>query len=146
MTTVGGVPFHSSKNHIVDTTKPWMREAIKPGLTDDQLVSALQLFGLRRDTKDRWNLTLILAAGDAKAKLRDLVSFLRDDQSLRMNVLLDIAAIDYLSYPNHRGPRFSLVYLFKSLIFRHRVMIKVEVEEDDAQLPSIHDLFRCQMV
>ncbi len=142
MTSVGGVPYHSSKNDIVDTAKPWMREAMKPGLTDEQLVSALQLFGLRRDTKDRWNLTLVLAAGDARSKLRDLVSFLRDDQSLRMNTLLDISAIDYLSYPNHRGPRFALVYLFKSLEFRHRVMIKVEVEEDDARLPSIHDLYR----
>ncbi|MBA2481952.1 MAG: NADH-quinone oxidoreductase subunit C [Planctomycetes bacterium] len=123
--------------------RSWKREPIKPGKSDDQLQAlAAERFGLARDAKDRWNLTMTLAAGQAKAKLHEVVRVLRDDPELRFDMLLDLAAIDYLSYPNHRGPRFAVVYLFKSLVFRHRFKLKVEVEEDDAELPSIHDLYR----
>jgi NADH-quinone oxidoreductase subunit C len=121
----------------------WKREPIKPGKSDDQLETLMrERFALARDAKDRWNLTMVLPAPHAKAKLREIVAFLRDAAELRFDMLLDLAAIDYLSYPNHRGPRFALVYLFKSLVFRHRFKLKVEIEEDDAEVPSLHDLYR----
>ncbi|MBA3707590.1 MAG: NADH-quinone oxidoreductase subunit C [Planctomycetes bacterium] len=129
-------------SHETDV-RSWKREPIKPGKSDDQLEAALtERFGLTRDAKDRWNLTLVLAAGKAKAQLHEVVQFLRDSPDLRFDMLLDLASIDYLSYPNHRGPRFAIVYLFKSLVFRHRLKLKVEIDEDDAEVPSIHDLYR----
>jgi NADH-quinone oxidoreductase subunit C len=143
MTAVGGVPYSSRKGEVVDTRKAWMREPIRPGLTEAELEKlAGERFGLKKDQKDRWNLTLALGAGEARAKLRELVQWLRDDERLRMNMLLDVVGVDYLSYPNHRGPRFAVIYLLKSLHFRHRFRLKVEVEEDDCELPSISHLYR----
>ena len=110
-----------------------------PLAKDDLLaVLAARFPGASRDAADRWDLTVIVDA----AQLRDAVIFLRDDERLQMTMLLDIAGIDYLSYPDHRRARFAVVYLFKSLVHGHRVKLKVEVEEEAPELPSIHDLFK----
>jgi len=108
-------------------------------LTADALLEIVAArFGLVRDPADRWDLTVRCSAD----QLRDVVQFLRDDVRLRMDMLLDIAGVDYLSYPDHREERFAVVYLFKSLAFNHRLALKVMVDETDAQVPSIHDLFK----
>ncbi len=91
-----------------------------------------------RDPADRWDLTVQCPAAD----LRDLVQFLRDDRRLAMNMLLDVAGVDYLSYPGHRAERFAVIYLFKSLQFNHRIRVKVLIDEDEPQVPSIHDLYK----
>ena len=143
MTAIGGVPFSSPTGEIVNTLKPWMRAAIQPGLGEAELAAKVaERFGLTRDGMARWHLQLVLPAGEGRAKLRDLMQWLRDDETLRFNVLLDITAVDYLSFPNQRGPRFAIVYNLKSLIFRHRLAIKCEVEEDDCELPSLSHLWR----
>ncbi|HEX3132603.1 MAG TPA: NADH-quinone oxidoreductase subunit C, partial [Planctomycetota bacterium] len=38
--------------------------------------------------------------------------------------------------------RYAVLYPMKSLIFRHRVTIKVTVDEDACVVPSIHELFK----
>ena len=91
-----------------------------------------------RDAADRWDLTIIIPAG----QLRDAVLFLRDDRRLQMAMLLDIAGVDYLAYPDHRRARFAVIYLFKSLVHGHRVKLKLEVDEESPELPSIHDLYK----
>jgi len=107
------------------------------GLTRDELIAALAPFGASVDPADRWDLTLLVP----RAQLRAALTHLRDDARLRCDTLLDIVGIDYLSYPNWTGPRFAVVYLLKSTACRHRVRLKVLVEEDDAALPSVHDLW-----
>jgi len=113
--------------------------ALSVRLTADALLEIVAArFGLVRDPADRWDLTVRCTSD----QLRDVVQFLRDDVRLRMDMLLDIAGVDYLSYPDHREERFAVVYLFKSLAFNHRLALKVMVDEIDAQVPSIHDLFK----
>jgi len=113
--------------------------ALSVRLTADALLEIVAArFGLVRDPADRWDLTVRCTSD----QLRDVVQFLRDDVRLRMDMLLDIAGVDYLSYPDHREERFAVVYLFKSLAFNHRLALKVMVDETDAQVPSIHDLFK----
>lgn len=112
---------------------------ILPGLSNDQLASHLaDRFGLVRDPGDRWDLTLLCPA----ARLHEVVQYLRDTENLAFAMLLDIVGIDYLAYPDHRGARYAVKYLFKSVAFRHRLSLKVQLDEDRAELPSIHDLFR----
>ena len=94
-----------------------------------------------RDPRVRWQLCMTLSPDKAQG-LRALMQFLRDDPRLRFQVLLDVAGIDYLSFPNHRGPRFAVVYLLKSLTARHRIVIKAEVEEDACEVPSVTPLWR----
>ncbi len=115
------------------------RAPIQPGLSKDQLKDLLgSRFGLALDPRDRWDQTFLVP----RDRLHEVARFLRDDPSLLLSQLLDIAGIDYLSYPNHRGTRYAAVYLFKSIAFRHRVKLKVEVDEEDAAIPSLHDLFK----
>lgn len=90
------------------------------------------------DPRDRWGLTAVLAAD----KLRDAVGFLRDDPTLLLDTLLDITAIDYLGYPGHDQARFAVVYNLRSQRFApHRLRLKLWVEEDAPEVPSIHDLY-----
>jgi len=109
-------------------------------LAKDALLALVQerFPGAVRDAADAWDLTIIVSAD----QLRDAVLFLRDDRRLQMAMLLDIAGIDYLAYPGHRRARFAVVYLFKSLVHGHRVKLKVEVDEEAPELPSIHDLYK----
>lgn len=112
----------------------------KPGRLDAEAILAIVAgsFKVTRDPADRWDLTLRVAAED----LREVVQFLRDDQRLQFDFLLDIAGVDYLSYPDHRDERFAVVYLFKSLAFGHRLKVKVLLDEEDPTVPSIHDLYK----
>jgi NADH-quinone oxidoreductase subunit C len=112
---------------------------IQPGLTNDQLLAHLKdRFGLERDPADRWDLTLLCPA----ALLREVVTYLRDTENLKFSLLLDVIGIDYLAFPDHRGARFAVVYLFKSLAFRHRLGLKVQVDEERVEVPSLHDLYK----
>jgi len=114
-------------------------EAIKPGLSSDDLATLLTgRFAVTRDPRGQNGVTLLVPA----VKLREVVTALRDDQALRFTTLVDVVGIDYLSFPDHRGPRFAVVYVLKSLVFKHRLTLKVEVEEDKPAVPSIHDLFK----
>lgn len=96
-----------------------------------------QRFGATLDPLDSWGLTVIV---DRK-RLREAVTFLRDQPSFCLDMLLDTAGIDYLEFSGHELPRFSVVYVLKSMSYAsHRMRLKVYVEEDDAVVPSIHDL------
>lgn len=113
--------------------------AIQPGLPAEEILKVLaEGFAGVRDGADRWDLTVQVP----RERLRDAVRLLRDDPRLRMDQLLDVAGIDYLSYPGWRGARFAVSYPMKSTVFRHRVTLKVLVDEDDATVPSLHDLYR----
>jgi NADH-quinone oxidoreductase subunit C len=57
---------------------------------------------------------------------------LRDDDATRFEQLLDVTAVDYLG----RTPRFEVVYQLHSLTRRHRLRLKVTVDEGDAVVPS----------
>jgi NADH-quinone oxidoreductase subunit C len=115
------------------------RPPMQPGLSADELAALLiERFSLVRDARDQWDLTLLVPSH----RIAEVAAFLRDDERLQFAQLLDIAGIDYLSYPNHRGPRFAVIYNFKSVAYRHRVKLKIEVEEDALEVPSLHALFK----
>jgi NADH-quinone oxidoreductase subunit C len=112
---------------------------MQPGLTNDQLQTLLsEKFALVRDGTDKWDLTLVCPA----EKLREVLRFLRDEPTLQFAMLLDVVGVDYLAYPGHRGERYAVLYPLKSLAFRHRVTIKVTVDEDACVVPSVHELFK----
>ena len=57
-------------------------------------------------------------------------------------MLVDIAGIDYLTYPNHEGPRFAVSYAFKSMKNPGaRIRLKVLVSEESLKVPTISDLY-----
>ncbi len=66
-----------------------------------------------------------------------VLAFCRDEPALAFNVLMDLTAVDYLTYPGREdGPRFEVVYHLYSITHNRRLRVKVRVDEDDAVVPS----------
>ncbi|MCB1173823.1 MAG: NADH-quinone oxidoreductase subunit C [Leptospiraceae bacterium] len=78
----------------------------------------------------------------APARLYQGVSALRDHPDLQMNMLIDIAGVDYSDMPGHTAGRFGLIYQFKSLTKKHRVTVKTNLPASHPAVPSIHDLYK----
>ncbi|MCS6969867.1 MAG: NADH-quinone oxidoreductase subunit C [Planctomycetes bacterium] len=112
---------------------------LQAGLPEAELLARLAPFGGERDPLA---LAKTLVVRLAREQLRAALLALRDGADTRCDQLLDVVGIDYLSYPEWRGPRFAVVYPLKSTVFRHRLALKVLVEENDAVVPSVHDLYR----
>lgn len=114
-----------------------MSDAIKPGLAADALLALLAPLGGVKDEADRWGLTVRVP----RERLVEALTLLRDEATAQFDQLLDVAGIDYLSYPDWSGPRFAVSYPLKSTVFRHRITIKVQVEEEAPAVPSVHALY-----
>ncbi len=105
---------------------------------EDIFVSLEEKFGATRETLDKWAVTAVVSAG----YLHNAVQFLKDNADVKFEMLVDIAGIDYLTYPNHEGPRFAVSYSFKSMSKPGtRIRLKVLVGEDSLKVPTISDLY-----
>ena len=113
--------------------------------------------------------------GDATVVVRRnfllaVARFLKEDQALRMNYLMDITAVDYSTFGKRPAPaffassgvavspsaqipdedpwpgppdqlRFAVVYHFYSMAYKHRLRLAVPVKEADAELDSLTSLW-----
>jgi len=78
----------------------------------------------------------------AREAIVDVLTCCRDDHALRLDLLVDITAVDCLKLPGREdGPRFEVVYHLYSTAHNHRVRLKVRVEEDDARVPTASGLW-----
>ena len=107
--------------------------------TAEEIFTALEkMFGAKRETLDKWGVTAVVSAG----YLRNAVRFLKDTAEVKLDMLVDIAGIDYLTYPNHEGPRFAVSYSFKSIENPGlRFRLKVLVSEASLKVPTLSDLY-----
>jgi NADH:ubiquinone oxidoreductase 27 kD subunit len=108
--------------------------------TVEDIFSVLEeKFGAKRDMQDKWGVAAIVSA----AYLHNAALFLKDAAAIKFEMLVDIAGIDYLTYPNHEGPRFAISYAFKSMsVPGARIRLKVLVGEADLKVPTLSDLSR----
>ena len=70
-----------------------------------------------------------------KDSLGAVLRFLTEDPEFDFNILMDLSAVDYLTFGETR-PRFEVVYHLYSLSHNHRIRIKVPVEEKDPTAPT----------
>jgi NADH-quinone oxidoreductase subunit C len=80
--------------------------------------------------------------GDLTALLRSemlfkVMEFLKNDPRLEFNVLVDITAVDHMG----RAPRFDVVYHLLSLPRKHRIRIKVRLEEGEPAVSTVSPLW-----
>lgn len=68
-----------------------------------------------------------------KESVLDICTFLRDDEGLLYNFMMDLTAVDYLG----KDPRFEVVYHLFSLKHNLRVRIKALVSESDCNIDSV---------
>ncbi len=114
----------------------------------------------------RGDATLILQADSLLA----VAEFLRDDPAFRMNMLVDLTAVDYSVFGRSHGlaffassgvavrpaaqipdedpwpgppskARFAVVYHFYSMSYKHRLRLAVPVEEEVAEVDSLVPLW-----
>jgi len=71
-----------------------------------------------------------------------VVEFLKTDPEMAFDMCIDITAVDKLGFPEHTGPRFEVVYHFYSLRHRHRIRLKVPVEQDDPVVDTLSFLYK----
>ncbi len=71
--------------------------------------------------------------------LVELMTFLRDEPSLKFNYLSDIGGVDLGEFAS---PRFAVAYQLYSLVHNHRLRVKVFLEEDDANLPTLWNIWK----
>src|SRR5262245_19820333 len=104
-----------------------------------------------------------------KDSLREVAQFLKDDSALRMNLLVDVSAVDYSTFGKRAAPAFfassgvsvqpnpqipdenpwpgppsewfTVVYHFYSTTQKHRLRLVVPVEESAAEVDSITSLW-----
>jgi NADH/F420H2 dehydrogenase subunit C len=108
-------------------------------MTVEEIFAILdEKFGAKRETLDKWGVTAVISA----SYLHNAVQFLKEGSDIKFEMLVDIAGIDYLTYPNHEGPRFAVSYAFKSVSKPgNRIRLKVLVSEEDLKVPTISDLY-----
>ena len=62
-----------------------------------------------------------------KSEIYSIIKFLKDNEHLQFDQLIDITAIDYPS----RDLRFDIIYILISLTLNQRIIIKLPVNEND---------------
>ena len=77
----------------------------------------------------------------APADIREVLCWLRDQEDLGFNMLMDVGGVDYKGYDD-RDHRFEVVYQVYSLSQNHRFRVKVAVKDDSVEVPTVWDLFR----
>ena len=73
-------------------------------------------------------------------KLLEVAQFLRDDPDMAFDAPVGATAIDWLGLG--REPRFEAVWMLRSTVHLHRIRIKVPLEEDDVNVPTLSGLWR----
>ncbi|MGE0101301.1 MAG: NADH-quinone oxidoreductase subunit C [Blastocatellales bacterium] len=71
--------------------------------------------------------------------LVELMTWLRDEPSLSFDYLSDIGGLDLGEFAS---PRFAVAYQLYSLDRNHRLRVKVFVDEDDARLPTLWNVWK----
>ena len=82
-------------------------------------------------------------------RLVEIALFLRDEPSLKFDLLLDIAAVDNLKRQPlgtdddeyDEDERFETVYIFNSTTHNHRIRIKTMLPEDLPTLPTLTGVY-----
>jgi NADH-quinone oxidoreductase subunit C len=82
---------------------------------------------------DRGELTLHVK----REHLLGVAQTLRDDPSLRFELLSSVSGVDYLAREGATGERLHSVYHLTSMTYRRRVRLEVGVTDADPHLPSV---------
>lgn len=105
---------------------PEVQEVLKNNL-------ALQFVGtLTELPPSAWSYGLTYSVSKQNAK--EVFRRLRDEKDFNFSMLVDITAVDWM---DKREPRFDVVYQLMSIEMRHRLSIKITVDEDKPEVESV---------
>lgn len=116
-----------------------------PGLDNTSILAAVQqklpsvtLFRqpeITPDTVSGLGPDYILDLETDQERYRDLVHFLQDDESLCLDMLLQVTAVDWQDH-------FDVLVHLLSTRHGHKLFLRCQVSKDQPELPTISDIFR----
>jgi NADH-quinone oxidoreductase subunit C len=74
-----------------------------------------------------------------KDRIVDILAVLRDDADLDYRMVSDILCVDLLGFD--REPRFEVIYSLYSPTTYRRIVVKAQVDEDDATIDTVSDVY-----
>lgn len=74
-------------------------------------------------------------------RLIEVLTFLRDDERTRFDMLAELTCVDYLTFPDITPDRFGVTYGLLSTTLNHRLWLKVFVSEDRPNVPTATGLW-----
>jgi NADH-quinone oxidoreductase subunit C len=102
--------------------------SVRAGALVAELTEALAPLGARRD--DQLSGALLLLPRPA------LLEATTTARGRGFDLLLDVYGIDWLRYPGHRGPRFSVTYHVHAVDANERCSLRVHLDDHDT-LPTV---------
>ncbi len=104
-----------------------------------QSVETLLGNDIRSSIIDRNELTITVNTDN----IVDIMLMLRDDESSKFEICIDLCGIDYLTYhDDYVGPRYAVVYHLLSITHNSRIRVKAFLENDNFPLiKSIVDVY-----
>ena len=113
------------------TTRLAKLEAVLPEVLGDALKSLVV---------DRGEITVVVAPD----QLRDVMTRLRDTNTLKFECLMDVCGVDYSTFGDRawEGRRFAAVYHLLSLAHNRRLRVRAFAADDDFPvMPTVHDIW-----
>lgn len=93
----------------------------------------------------------LTAMGGVVSEFKDMVSITMPKAALidglttakgaGLVMITDIVAVDYLTYPGHRGKRFTVIYNIHDISGQQRLFVRVEVEDGES-VPTATGVWR----
>ncbi|RME58953.1 MAG: NADH-quinone oxidoreductase subunit C [Candidatus Dadabacteria bacterium] len=74
-----------------------------------------------------------------RENMLDVFKILKADSELDFNMLLDVTAIDWL---DKKEKRFTVVYHLLSLTHKHRLRVKIDLDENNPEVDSLCSLWK----
>jgi len=113
------------------TTRLANLEAVLPGVFGDALKSLVV---------DRGEITVVVAPD----QLRDVMTRLRDTNTLKFECLMDVCGVDYSTFGDRawEGRRFAAVYHLLPLAHNRRLRVRAFAADDDFPvMPTVQDIW-----
>ena len=73
-----------------------------------------------------------------RESLRDIIIFMRDESSLKIDFLTTLCTIHY---PMNKGREFAMMYQFHSMMHNFKIRFKVFMSIEDLNMPTVSDLY-----
>ena len=102
---------------------------------DEELISELKSEfkdGIEEVTTFRGEVTVTVS----KEVLKKFMSFLKHSEKFRMDMLVDVTAVDY----PEKDPRFQIVYQLRSIPLKHNLRVKCWAK--DNEVPTVVDIWK----
>jgi NADH-quinone oxidoreductase subunit C len=88
--------------------------------------------GIEEVTTFRGEVTVTVS----KEVLKKFMSFLKHSEKFKMDMLVDVTAVDY----PENNPRFQVVYQLRSIPLKHNLRVKCWAKDDE--VPSVVDIWK----